>query len=149
EQKQEIEEIPSIFYAQVLRGSTTVPPTIRFWSLASIVLQQMLMQLDPQRKGLLLKVARILPPGVDGELHCLYEAIHHGSAHWMGDLSQSALLLGAESLAGQALAEFRPIVVNEQSHARWRSTMLREHEASALAFPISRGNRVAGTLLAS
>src|SRR6476661_7152174 len=55
EQKQEIEDIPSIFYAQVLRGSTTVPPAIRFWSLASMVLQQLLMQLDPFRKGLLLR----------------------------------------------------------------------------------------------
>jgi hypothetical protein len=146
---QEIEDIPSIFYAQVLRGSTTIPITIRFWSLASIVLQQVLTQLDPYCTGLLLRVARFLPPGADGKLHYLREAIIQGTAPWEEDTTQNAILLGAESLAGQALTEVHLIVINSCDDDCLLPTTLREHEISMLAFPIKRGNRVAGAFLVS
>jgi hypothetical protein len=146
---QEIEEIPSIFYAQVLRGSTTLPVTIRFWSLASMILQQVLAQLDPYRTGLLLRVARFLPPGADGKLHCLREAIIQGTTPWDEHTTQNAIVLGAESLAGQALTEVHLIMINCCDDDCLLPTTLREHEVSMLAFPIKRGNRVAGAFLVS
>jgi len=149
EQAEEIDEIPSVFYAQVLRGSTAVPEAIRFWSLVSMIVQQALMQLDPYRNGLLLKVARFLPPGADGRVYCLREVVILGTPPWEGNLSHRAILLGAESLAGQALAAGRPIVTDVQDKGSFSATSGREDEVSMLAFPITRGNCMAGAFLVS
>src|SRR5579883_2004767 len=40
-------DIPSVFYAHVLSGSTALSHPILFWSLANMVIQQALGQLDP------------------------------------------------------------------------------------------------------
>lgn len=149
EQAEKIEEVPSVFYAQVLRGSTTIPTIIRFWSLANMILQQALMQLDPQRNGLLLRVARFLPPNTDGRLYCLREAVALGTSLWEGNLIHTAILLGAESLAGQALATGQPLEANLQDKNSSSSIVGREDEVSRLAIPIMRGNRAAGVFLLS
>jgi hypothetical protein len=149
EQTEEIEEVPSVFYAQVLRGSTTIPTIIRFWSLASMILQQALMQLDPQRNGLLLRVARFLPPNAAGRLYCLREVVALGTSLWEGNLAHTAILLGAESLAGQAFVADQPLVADAQDKNSASSTVGRENEVSRLAIPITRGNRVAGAFLLS
>ena len=141
------EDIPSIFYAQVLRGSTAIPSTIRFWSLASMVLQQALMQIDYQRKGVLLRVATFLPPNADGKLYCLREAVSLGTDPWEGNCMHSAILLGAESLAGQAIGCGRPLVAGRQEEDEYGDS--RENEMSRLAFPIMRCNDIAGALLVS
>jgi hypothetical protein len=149
EQLEEIEEIPSIFYAQVLRGSTAIPAIIRFWSLTSMILQQALMQLDPLRKGLLLRVACFLPPNADGRLYCLREVVTQGTPPWDGNLAHTAILLGAESLAGYALSVGRPMMIDAQNKGDLFPIAGREDEVSRLAFPIARGKRMAGVLLIS
>lgn len=149
EQTEEIEEVPSVFYAQVLRGSTTIPTIIRFWSLVSMILQQALMQLDPQRNGLLLRVARFLPPNAAGKLYCLREVVALGTGHWEGNLAHTSVLLGAESLAGQALVAGQPLESEVQDKNGSHSLVGREDEVSRLAIPITRGNRVAGAFLVS
>ncbi len=149
EQAEEIEEVPSVFYAQVLRGSTSIPAIIRFWSLVSMILQQALMQLDPQRNGLLLRVARFLPPNAAGKLYCLREVVALGTSLWEGNLAHTSILLGAESLAGQALAVGKALESDIQDRSCAASIIGREDEVSRLAIPITRGSRVAGVFLLS
>src|SRR5438477_1331098 len=45
------EDIPREFYEQISRVRTMTPDAVRFWSLCSLILQQALEQLDPQRAG--------------------------------------------------------------------------------------------------
>jgi len=143
----ETDEIPSIFYAHVLKGSTTTPLTIHYWSQANIILQQAIVQLDPYRTGMAIRITRCMPPAYDGKIRSLCESVGVGTPPWSGTLEQSALLLGAESLAGYALTSGHSIVIDSPDDYSLFPIPQREYEASTAAFPIMRANLIAGVLL--
>jgi len=145
-----LSKIPSEFYIRVLRTRATIPQVLRFSSLCDLILQQALEQLDPNRKGIAATVVRCMPPAADKIIHSLRESVGRGTPPWESNLDQQAILLGAESLAGNAVS-FGRIVVN-QNLSEEHSLSPGYHgqgEESAAAAPILLEGKVAGCLLVS
>src|ERR1700738_3686557 len=69
-------EIPSSFYAHVLRAVslTPEPESARFWSICNTILQQALQMIDPERWGVELLVIRCVS-GEDGNVRSLQECV--------------------------------------------------------------------------
>ena len=143
-------KIPSEFYIRVLRTRATIPQVLRFSSLCDLILQQALEQLDPNRIGIAVTVVRCMPPSTDKKIRSLRESVGRGTPPWDSNLDQQAILLGAESLAGNAVSLGRLVVNQDLSeehslspgyHGQW--------EESAAAAPIMLEGNVAGCLLVS
>lgn len=142
----EIGEIPSVFYAHVLSGSTVLTPPVRFWSLANMILNQGLSQMGQQ--GIALQVAHCMPPGSERRrVRSLRLSVSVSTAPWRGEGDQQVMLLGAESLAGWSVMARRLMVANGLAEREAFPPLLVPREASVAAYPIERANRVAGCLL--
>jgi hypothetical protein len=142
--------IPAEFYTRALRTLANIPKVLRFASLGDLILQQALKHLDPHRLGLAIIVARCLSPSHEDKVRSLRESLGRGLTPWENDLEQHAILLGAESLAGNTVISARLIVnqnLKENSslspgyHGVW--------EESAAAAPITLEGKIAGSLLVS
>lgn len=143
-------EISYKFIMEVHDARTTIPDTLRFWTISRLVLQQALRQLDPERVGMAITLVRCMAPHKDGMIYSLRETMGLGTPPWTDDLEQQAFFLGAESLAGYVVATCRPEAV--QDLAQGKSFLLAyqtEHEVSATAHPIMFAGRIAGCLLLS
>ena len=145
-----LNKIPSEFYIRVLRTRATIPQVLRFTSLCDLILQQALEQLDPNRIGMAVTVVRCMPPSTDKKIRSLRESVGRGTPPWDSNLDQQAILLGAESLAGNAVSLGRLVVNQDLSeehslspgyHGQW--------EESAAAAPIMLEGKVSGCLLVS
>jgi GAF domain-containing protein len=143
-------EIPSEFYVRVFASLASNAPTLRFWSIGNLILQQALGQLDPDRLGMAVTVARCMPPSRGQKVRSLRESIGVGTSPWAGDLEQKAMFLGAESLAGYVATSCRPAVnQNIKDEPSLLPTHQVEGEISAAIYPILYGGRSAGCLLVS
>lgn len=145
-------EIISAFYANVLNGSSTVPESIRFWTLSSLIIQQALAHMDPQRQGMALRIVRCMPPRADGKIYSLLECYGQGSSPWRHNLESQAVLQGVESLAGQAVimhkvATIQPYDSEQPVYTVNGTTGL--HNVSTAAYPIQRSSYIAGCLIIS
>lgn len=140
--------IPSPIYAKILREGRNGPD--RFWQLCETLLRYALAQLDPQRLGMEIVVARCMPPRTGGKVRSLHEDVAMGTSPWRGDLHHKEYFLGAESLAGYAVSsrhgEMVPDLQNERALVPFHPM---EHERSAAAYPIIRENCIAGALIVS
>jgi hypothetical protein len=140
------------FYDSVLRALIRTPARLRFWTICKMVLQELLDQLDPKtmKRGMSVSVARVLVPLdlTKQRVYCLREAIAVGTAPWGSAMTQPALFLGSESLAGYAVISGTPAFsqnVPEESMVPIRREL---YEESAAAFPLLRApDGVAGCLL--
>jgi GAF domain len=145
-----LQEIPREFYVRVLRTRATIPKDLRFSSLCDLILQQALKQLDPQRLGMAIIIARYMPPSHEGKIRSLRESLGRGTAPWGSNLEQQAILLGAESLAGHAVTSGRLVVNQNLTDGQGLSPGYRGiWEESAAAAPIMLEGKVAGSLLVS
>jgi transcriptional regulator with XRE-family HTH domain len=143
-------KIPSEFYIRVLRTRATVPQVLRFSSLCDLILQQALEQLDPNRVGIAATVVRCMPPTADKKIHSLRESVGRGTPPWESNLDQQAILLGAESLSGNAVSLGRLVVNQDLSEEQSLSPGYHgQGEESAAAAPIMLEGKVAGCLLIS
>ncbi|HLI05050.1 MAG TPA: hypothetical protein VKV40_00610 [Ktedonobacteraceae bacterium] len=143
------DEIPSAFYSRALSAYATTPDTQRFWSISNLILQQALGQLDPNQVGMAITIVQCMSPK-DGKVHSLRERVGRGTPPWSTNLEQQAIFLGAESLAGAAVTQCHPIVLQDRRKdeglhaAHWV-----EWEESAAAIPLLRAGKIAGSLLVS
>lgn len=143
-------KIPSDFYASVLDAVAMTREEHRFFTISNRVLSQALGQLDPNNLGMALSIAQCVPPLPGQKVRSLREIVGRATAPWQSTLSQEALFLGIESLAGYALAKGRVYVAHSRTDqlgfytVRWE-----EWEESAIACPIMREGRYAGCLVAS
>ena len=145
-----LKEIPAEFYARVLASLASNAPTLRFWAIGNLILQQALGQLDPDRLGMAVTVARCMPPSHGQKVRSLRESIGIGTSPWVGDLEQKAMFLGAESLAGYVATSCRPAVnQNIRDEPSLLPTHQVEGEISAAVYPILYAGRSAGCLLVS
>jgi transcriptional regulator with XRE-family HTH domain len=143
-------KIPSEFYMRVLRTRATIPQVLRFSSLCDLILQQALEQLDPNRAGMSITIVRCMPPTVDKKIRSLRESLGRGTPPWDSNLDQQAILLGAESLAGNAVSLGRLIVNQNLSEEQSLSPGYHgQFEESAAAAPIMLEGKVSGCLLVS
>jgi transcriptional regulator with XRE-family HTH domain len=145
-----LSKIPSEFYIRVLRTRATIPQVLRFSSLSDLILQQALEQLDPNRIGIAVTVVRCMPPSTDNKIRSLRLSVGRGTPPWDSNLDQQAILLGAESLAGNAVSLGRLVVNQDLSeehslspgyHGQW--------EESAAAAPFMLEGKISGCLLVS
>ena len=143
-------EIPSEFYSRVLSARATTNETLRYWSISSLILQQALGQLDPDRLGLAITVVRCMRSTGEKKVRSLRESVGKGTAPWTGDLEQRGMFLGAESLAGYVVTTCRPAQLqNIQKDGLTLPAHQVEYEVSAAAHPILYTGRIAGCVLIS
>jgi transcriptional regulator with XRE-family HTH domain len=142
------DSIPSEVYASILRAGRNAPD--RFWELCKIILRYAIVQLDPHNTGLEIVVARCMPPRPDGKIRSLRADLAMGTPPWREDLHHEECFLGAESLAGSAVAsrhgEMVPRLLDATALLPVHPT---EHERSSAAYPIMREGSIAGALIVS
>ena len=141
-------EIPSTFYAHVMRTLKLTPESVRFWSICHAVLPQALQQFDPERLGLDLSVIRCMS-GDDGHIHSLRESVGIGTAPWRIDFAERHHFLGVESLPGYVVSSGHHAAIQRLEDNDFLPTYPSTHAASLAASPISLTGKIAGCLLVS
>src|SRR5579884_2130433 len=145
------QEVASVFYADVLRAYANLSGVLRFWAICNLVLRQAREQLDPQRQGIAVTIARCLPPCDGKKIRSLHECMR--IATWEQQQEDTLLFLGAESLAGYAVSMGRPAVIQNLSQGGQRACRLTGNgqacEQSMAAYPIIRAGKIAGCLTAA
>jgi hypothetical protein len=142
--------IPVEFYDRVIHTLATVPKDLHFWSLCDLIMRQVLLQLDPQRLGMAVIVARCMPPAQGNKVRSLREVIGCGTPPWESTLESYLMLLGAESLAGYVVSMGRPMEnQNLREQSGLRPGYPGKWEESAVAAPIMFASGIAGCLLIS
>ncbi len=150
-QEESDKDIPSEFYARVFNARASTTENLRFWSTCHLILQQGLGQLDSERAGMSIWVVRCMPPsGPYNKVRSLRESVGLGSHPWSGNLEQTAMFLGAESLAGHVVTLCRPGIIQnlDEEHNIMPASRV-DHEKSAAIYPILYAGRIAGVLLVS
>lgn len=145
------EEIPSEFYAHMLQVRASTSEHVRFWSTCRLILQKALEQLDPNHLGMAIWVVCCMPPsGPHNKVRSLRETVGLGTHPWPGNLEQTALFLGAESLVGNSMTLCRPHIVQDIEEEGQIAPAIRiEHERSIVIYPILFAGRIAGVLVVS
>jgi len=144
------ETIPAEFYRQVHHTLPYLPAMLRFSSLSDLILQQALEQLDPHQLGISIIAASCMPPSIEKMIHSLRIRAGRGTPPWSRDLSQEAILLGAESLAGHVVSSGH-IEMNQRLSDAFNAApgYQDDWEESAVAVPIMLCSKIAGSLLVS
>lgn len=145
------QEIPPKFYTQIFQMRGTIGPTQLFWSLATTVIGQALSQLDSDNMGMAITVVKcMVTEREDRKILSLRQSVGQATSPWPGNLEQSAMFLGAESLAGYVVSTCHPSEVqNYKDDKEALPGHQLEQELSAAAHPILYAGRVAGCLLVS
>jgi hypothetical protein len=144
--------IPFEFYERILHTRASLPHSLRFSSLCDAILQQALKQLDPDRLGLAIIVARCMPPSSSHRhlIRTLRESAGRGTPPWESSLEAQATFLGAESLAGHAVTVGHLVVLpNLREEYNVVPGYRDRWEESAAATPIMLAEEIAGCLLVS
>jgi len=136
---------------QIFQMRGTIGPTQLFWSLATTIINQALTQLDPENLGMAITVVKCMITGrPDHKILSLRQSVGQATPPWPGNLEQSAMFLGAESLAGYVVSTCHPSEVqNYQDDKEALPGHQLDQELSAAAHPILYAGRVAGCLLVS
>src|SRR5437660_1650455 len=104
-------EIPSAFYARVLSAHTSSPPILRASTICILILQQIVMHLDPRLLGLVAVVTQCVPPAPGGKVRSLRLIQGRGTSPWTGQVENRTQFFGAESQTGVALQSGRNVTV--------------------------------------
>jgi len=142
-----IYEIHPEFYHRVLSTYTTLPSSLREWSLNILIIQQILSHLDPHEQGMAVFLAYCTSPSPEQPVRSLRKVLGRGTAPWNYADEHSTQFFGAESLVGQAVLRGHPLVVQSHEEATW---LLSDHSPSQAesicAFPLLRANQAAGSI---
>jgi GAF domain-containing protein len=142
--------VASVFYADVLRSYVNLTGVLRFWAISNLVLRQAREQLDPQRLGIEITIARCMPPYQGKKIRSMYECMRIGTPPWEHRREDTLLFLGAESLAGYAVSMSRPAVIqNLAQNAYMPDGSVQAYEQSLAAYPVMRAGNIAGCLIAA
>ena len=143
-----IREVRKDIYRRVLElVATTGEEVTCFWQVSQAIFEYALLHLDAGRLGLAITYAKLMPAREDG-IHTLREAAMRGNPPWPFDIESKAYL-GSTTLAGTAVTMQRMLVWNSVGSGDRLQVEVDDHEASACAVPIMRGNRIAGALIVS
>ena len=137
------------FYAYVLELYTATNGYARFWTLSSVILQQLLQHLDKEQYGLFTSIVRCMPlSGPQHKVRSLRESVGFGTTPWTENVEQNALFSGAESLAGNTVALCQATIIQDYDNEGSSCAVLRrDFEKSCVLFPILYAGRVAGALV--
>ncbi|HLG64289.1 MAG TPA: GAF domain-containing protein [Ktedonosporobacter sp.] len=140
-------EIPSAFYARVLSAHTSSPPILRASTICILILQQIVVHLDPRLLGLAAVIMQCVPPAQGRKVRSLRQIQGRGTPPWMGLVENRTQFLGAESQTGMALQSGRAVTVqSEEVKSRLFPIHHTNLEKSSAVFPIIQSDRVAGCL---
>jgi GAF domain-containing protein len=141
--------ISTFFYQKVLKTSATTTTLLRFWSICNLVLAQALNQFAKEG-GVAITVVQCVPPRPGNKVRCLRQTVELGTPPWRSDLAEKAWFLGAESLAGHAIAVNHLVAVqNIEENPEHLPARRIDFERSIAAVPLLRSGRVAGSLTLS
>lgn len=141
------ESIPVTLYNRVLHLLCTTSYERRFWTTSTVVLNDALKRLDPDRLGLQLSIQQCMAPAYGNSVRCLRARLALGTPPW-SDLVEQKRFFGAESLVGFATSIGRQHTMVTINEKQWLPDYLPEQAMSAVASPIMYAGRVAGCLLA-
>ena len=142
-------EIPSAFYVKVLNELIYLASPNLYWPLRQRILQQALEQIDPEQVHLGLLLVLCTPPAPNAVVRSQREIMGAGKPPWGGAFGIRSVLLGAEVIAGEALATGRPIVVQGGNQPGIRTSHIPKSWFGGISStPLLRDHRVAGTLIA-
>lgn len=144
------EQIDYEFIQHIWEARATTPAHLQFWTLSGKILESALRQFDPQRMGMSIVIAQLMPPSAHGSIRSLREVAGVGNPPWSPNLEHGLRFLGAETLAGSVVSHACPEFLDDlRVQPQALRTSYEEHEVSAAACPIMYANRVAGCLLFS
>jgi hypothetical protein len=143
-----VKDVPPVLYARILEAHATVVESLRAWTIMNLVMQQLIRQLDPQHTGIAASIAQCQRPSPpERKVTCLRE-IFLEKSQALTSVAQRGYFLGAESLVGYAVANCRPIILQDLQEASAAFVIPQVGEAqSAAAYPLQRAGQVAGALL--
>lgn len=142
-------DVQKEIYRRVMElAAITVDEASRRWHIIETIFEYALLHLDPDRQGMALTYARLMPARTDGYIHSLYEAEMRGQAPWPFALDIKAYL-GSTTLAGAAAMRQRVQVWSKLDVETRTPVGLDENELSSCAAPVMRGGRLAGVLIVS
>ncbi len=148
----ELLKIPSRFYTSVMRAYTKTAPSLRFWSIGKLILQQALQHLDPFRLGMMLVITGCTTPNTPTQkVRSLRVLLGQGTAPWQGSWDRYPIFIGIESLGGYVASNQRMIIVQDTQAANhyYHPMVSTEHGRSIVASPIQRSEGVAGCFYVS
>ncbi len=101
-------DIPGVSIGISAEAGVPVPRSVRATVLCDLILQQAINHLDPHRLGVAISIALCLPSNpAGGPVRSLLANMGRGTAPWEQNMAPETMLLGAESLAGYAVAAGR------------------------------------------
>ncbi len=143
-----LRDVQKDIYRQVMELFTTViEPGVRRWRIMQAIFENALLHFDPERQGLAITYAKLMPTHSDG-IHSLYEAAMRGNSPWPFALENS-IYLGSTTLAGTAAIHDRPQVWDTLDEGERLQYEVDDFERSACACPVTYGGRIAGVLIFS
>lgn len=139
--------VPAPFYAQVLNVYTSHSSQRRATLISSLILQQLLKQLDPHKQGMIVLIAQCLQPRPQGYVRSLRQTMGKGTRPMDRSMEYITQFMGAESQTGHALVTGHPIVI-QQRHEKERLFPLHTwtQEESSVAYPILLADQSVGCL---
>jgi transcriptional regulator with XRE-family HTH domain len=141
-------DVQKDIYRQVMELFTTVvEPGVRRWQIMQAIFEYALLRFDPDRQGLAITYAKLMPTHADG-IHSLYETAMRGNSPWPFALENS-IYLGSTTLAGTAAIHDRPQVWDTLDEGDRLQYEVDDFERSACACPVTHGGRIAGVLIFS
>ena len=140
-------EVPSEFYTRVLAAYTSSPPLLRQDLICTLIIQQILNQLDPQPEDLGIILFLCVKPEQGKKVHSLCKVMGRASHYRGNDLERQIQFVGSESQSGHALIKKHPVVTqNIADHRRLFPHQIVGPEESTATFPILLADRTAGVL---
>lgn len=142
QEEEELFQIPASFYARALETYTSNPSILRGSTLGIIILQQMLVQLDPHEVGLGIFIAQCMPP-IAGKVRSVRSVVGRGTGVWR-KIEGIVAFHGIELQVGHAVQEQRQILTQSSvERENWYPSGIPDVQSVA-AFPIQMANNVAG-----
>lgn len=146
---EDLAQISTEFYLQILSDRGTLIEIIRKRELLTRIIKQALIQLDPHELGMAITLAQCMPPGKQGKIRSLRERMGQGTFPWNTDLENLSIFLASESLAGYVAQNQLASSIEDLTKETLLPAYQTEDEMSAAAAPIMLEGKIAGCLLAS
>ncbi len=144
-----VAEISSELYEKVLQAHAQMSTVLAGPHLQKLILHHALLHLDHGRVGMTVTIICCVTPRQDQKVRALRQIGGVGSSPWDKDQEKQIIFLGAESVAGHAVATYRTFGAENRADTPFASGNWDKHEESAVAAPILRQAKIAGALVAS
>lgn len=143
------QELPSDLYALALQIYAKTPPSLARQNLQKLILENAIEHLDPSRQGMAIHLMCCVPPREGQKIRALRQISGIGTPPWERSEDRKTLFVGAESVAGNAVINYRVLWIDSREDTSFTPVNWGENEQSAMAAPILRQARIAGALLSA